>query len=134
MRNFRIHPILTTLETVEAYAGQPALAPKAAEQMAANLAVAEQVRAQAVTADAAGQSTLRQGGAKDRRISVEDADMRNGRKSASRLSDGYKRHSGEVDMNRRTFPFLNGFSTEQRTLFIVCSYQAPIIQPNRCSL
>jgi len=84
--------ILTTLETVEAYAGQQALAPKAAEQIAESLAVAEQVRAQDVTAAAAGQPMLRQGVAQDRRISVEDADMRHGRKSASRLIDGYKRH------------------------------------------
>ena len=57
-----------------------------------SLAVAAQVRAQDVTVDAAGQPVLRQGVAKDRRISVEDADMRHGRKSASRLIDGYKRH------------------------------------------
>ena len=84
--------ILTTLETVEVYAGQQAMAPKAAEQLAASLAVAEQVRAQDVTADAAGQPVLRQGVAPDRRISVEDVNMRHGRKSASRLIDGYKRH------------------------------------------
>src|SRR5271166_3967961 len=35
---------------------------------------------------------LRQGVAKDRRISVEDGDMRHGRKSRSVLVDGYKRH------------------------------------------
>jgi hypothetical protein len=35
---------------------------------------------------------LRQGVAKDRRISVADADIRPGRKSASRLIDGSKRH------------------------------------------
>jgi transposase len=84
--------ILTTLETVEAYASQQTLDKEAAEQVASNLAVAEQVRAQDVTADAAGQPVLRQGVAKDRRISVEDGDMRHGRKSASRLIDGYKRH------------------------------------------
>jgi IS5 family transposase len=32
------------------------------------------------------------GAAKDRRISVEDAQMRHGRKSRSVLFDGYKRH------------------------------------------
>lgn len=36
--------------------------------------------------------TLRQGVAKDRRISLEDAQMRHGRKSKSQLIDGYKRH------------------------------------------
>lgn len=39
--------------------------------------------------------TLRQGVAKDRRISVEDADMKHGRKSKSQLIDGYKRHVAE---------------------------------------
>lgn len=35
---------------------------------------------------------IRKGVAKDRRISVEDAEMRHGRKSKSQLIDGYKRH------------------------------------------
>jgi hypothetical protein len=35
---------------------------------------------------------LRQGVAEDRRISVEDAEMRHGRKSRSLLVDGYQRH------------------------------------------
>src|SRR5208337_2571552 len=35
---------------------------------------------------------LRRGVAKDRRISVEDGQMRHGRKSRSVLVDGYKRH------------------------------------------
>jgi len=84
--------ILTTLETVETYVGQQPLTQPAAVEVADSLAVAEQVRAQDVTVDAAGQAVLRQGVAPDRRISVEDADMRHGRKSASRLIDGYKRH------------------------------------------
>jgi len=84
--------ILTTLETVEAYATQQTVGKEAAEQVASSLAVAEQVQAQDVTTDAAGQPTLRQGVAKQRRISVEDGDMRHGRKSQSRLVDGYKRH------------------------------------------
>jgi len=84
--------ILTTLETVEAYAAGQPLGQAAAAQVASSLAVAEQVRAQDVTADAAGQPVLRQGVAKDRRISVEDGAMRHGRKSQSRLIDGYKRH------------------------------------------
>lgn len=84
--------ILTTLETVEAYAAQQPLAQQATTQVTSCLGVAEQVRAQDLIADAAGQPMLRQGVAKDRRISVEDADMRHGRKSASRLIDGYKRH------------------------------------------
>ena len=57
------------------------MAQAAATQVATRLAVAAQVRAQDVTAAALGQPVLRQGVAKDRRISVEDADMRHGRKS-----------------------------------------------------
>lgn len=84
--------ILTTLEVVEAYAEQQALTDQAAEQVVKSLAAAKQVQAQDVSVDTVGQPVLRQGVAKDRRISIEDADMRHGRKSASRLIDGYKRH------------------------------------------
>jgi transposase len=55
------------------------------------VAVARQVRDQDV--DLSGPApALRRGVAKDRRISVEDARMRHGRKSRSVLFDGYKRH------------------------------------------
>ena len=64
----------------------------AGDQAAAGaVAVARQVRDQDV--DSSGPApALRRGVAKDRRISVEDADMRHGRKSRSVLFDGYKRH------------------------------------------
>jgi DDE family transposase len=53
--------------------------------------VARQVRDQDV--DLAGPApALRRGVARNRRISVEDGDMRHGRKSRSVLFDGYKRH------------------------------------------
>jgi hypothetical protein len=55
------------------------------------LNVAHQVRNQDV--DLTGPApALRRGVAKDRRISVEDGDMRHGRKTRSVLFDGYKRH------------------------------------------
>ena len=38
------------------------------------------------------QARIRQGVAKDRRISIEDPQMRHGRKTKSRRVDGYKRH------------------------------------------
>jgi Transposase DDE domain/Transposase domain (DUF772) len=62
------------------------------EQAAATaVAAARQVRDQDV--DLAGPApALRQGVAKDRRISIEDSQMRHGRKSRSVLVDGYKRH------------------------------------------
>lgn len=57
-----------------------------------SLAAAEVVRDQDVTTTAAGTPTLRDGVAPSRRISIEDAQMRHGRKSRSQLIDGYKRH------------------------------------------
>ena len=55
------------------------------------MATACQVRDQDV--DFSGPApALRRGVAKDRRISVEDSQMRHGRKSRSVLFDGYKRH------------------------------------------
>ena len=79
--------VLGFLDQVEAFtAGQ------FGDQTAATaVAVARQVRDQDV--DRSGPvAVLRRGVAKDRRISVEDAQMRHGRKSRSVLFDGYKRH------------------------------------------
>ena len=79
---------LTTLEGwVEAH---PALAEDAT--VTASLEAAEQVRTQDVETDASGTPHLRQGVAKDRRIAIEDAEMRHGRKSRSQRVDGFKRH------------------------------------------
>src|SRR5208282_333932 len=61
------------------------------EAAAVAVAAARQVRDQDV--DLTGPApALRRGVARDRRISVEDSQMRHGRKSRSVLFDGYKRH------------------------------------------
>jgi transposase len=54
--------------------------------------VACQVRDQDVDLAGPAPPSLRRGVAKDRRISIEDSQMRHGRKSRSVLFDGYKRH------------------------------------------
>jgi len=85
-RDQALAQVLGFLDQVEAFA-----AGCASEEAAAAVTVARQVRDQDV--DLAGPApALRQGVAKDRRISVEDAQMRHGRKSRSVLFDGYKRH------------------------------------------
>lgn len=56
------------------------------------LEAARQVRTQDVTTNEAGEPVLVKGVAKGRRISIEDAEMRHGRKSRSVRVDGYKRH------------------------------------------
>ena len=79
--------VLGLLDQVEAF-----VAGQAGGQAAASaVAVARQVRDQDV--ELAGPApALRRGVARNRRISVEDGQMRHGRKSRSVLFDGYKRH------------------------------------------
>ena len=86
-RDGALAEVLGLLDRVEAFvAGQAG-----DEAAAAAVAAARQVRDQDV--DLTGPApALRRGVAKDRRISVEDAQMRHGRKSRSVLFDGYKRH------------------------------------------
>jgi lambda repressor-like predicted transcriptional regulator len=83
--------VLQVLQTVEAW---PPTLTALSDQAAAHdpLKVAQQVREQDVQVDEKGKASLIKGVAKDRRISVEDAEMRHGRKSRSVRVDGYKRH------------------------------------------
>jgi len=78
--------VLDALGAVERYLDGPTEASRDA------LAVARRVRDQDVERAADGTPTVRRGVAQDRRISVEDAEMRHGRKSRSLRVDGYKRH------------------------------------------
>ncbi|HEY6406832.1 MAG TPA: transposase, partial [Ktedonobacteraceae bacterium] len=57
-----------------------------------SLEIARQVKEKDVQIDEHGQAHLIKDVAKDRRISIEDAEMRHGRKSCSVRVDGYKRH------------------------------------------
>ncbi len=95
-RDQALHLILETLLSVERWVGSHAdlvtTTPHVAEQVAESLAVAHQVCEQDVTLSVSGGATLREGVAPERRISVEDGEMRHGRKSRSLLVDGYKRH------------------------------------------
>jgi Transposase DDE domain/Transposase domain (DUF772) len=60
--------------------------------VARGLAAARQVQQQDTLVGDDGATRLRQGVAKDRRISVEDAQLRHGRTTRSVRIDGYKRH------------------------------------------
>jgi len=86
-RDLALPQVLGLVDRVEAF-----VAGWAGDQAAASaVAVARQVRDQDVELSGPAPA-LRRGLAKDRRISVEDAQMRHGRKSRSVLFDGYKRH------------------------------------------
>ena len=86
-RDQALAEVLGFLDQVEAFA-----AGQLGDQAAATaVAAARQVRDQDV--DFSGTvPSLRRGVAKDRRISIQDDQMRHGRKSRSVLFDGYKRH------------------------------------------
>src|SRR5438132_321920 len=60
--------------------------------VAFSMTAAKQVQEQDVQVSEQGSANLRKGVAKDRRIAIEDAQMRHGRKSRSVRVDGYKRH------------------------------------------
>jgi Transposase DDE domain/Transposase domain (DUF772) len=86
-REAALAEVLGLMDQAEAFIAGLAGAEAAAEAVAA----ARQVRDQDV--DCSGPvPALRRGVARDRRISIEDGQMRHGRKSRSVLFDGFKRH------------------------------------------
>jgi hypothetical protein len=82
--------VLHMLHTVEAWV--QTLQQEEAELAQPSLSIAKLVEEQDVQVDEKGKASLIKGVAKDRRISVEDGQMRHGRKSRSMRVDGYKRH------------------------------------------
>ena len=82
--------VLKLLQAVETWV--QSLQQEEADLAQPPLAIAQQVKEQDVQVDEAGKASLIKGVAKDRRISVEDGQMRHGRKSRSVRVDGYKRH------------------------------------------
>lgn len=82
--------LLDALDAVASYVDDEVNGATAAR---AAVEVAELVRDQDVEITADGAPRLRCGVARDRRISVEDPEMRHGRKSRSQRVDGYKRHA-----------------------------------------
>lgn len=80
--------VLATVQTwVETLADQEE---KAVAQQ--GIKIAEQIQEQDVQINEEGKASFIKGVAKDRRISIEDSEMRHGRKSRSVRVDGYKRH------------------------------------------
>jgi len=85
--------ILQTLNEVELWvAQQDRLDDPTMNAVNKSLKAARQVEAQDVEVTENGDPKLRKGVAKDRRIAIEDEQMRHGRKSRSKRFDGYKRH------------------------------------------
>jgi hypothetical protein len=92
-RNVALSTILQALNCVESWVEQKTnLDDKTTNQVNKNLFDARQIKSQDVEEASDGSPKLRKGVAKDRRISIEDEDMRHGRKSRNQKVDGYKRH------------------------------------------
>jgi Transposase DDE domain/Transposase domain (DUF772) len=81
--------VLAALEQVEGFVADHQLDSPGVQR---TLGAARQVVGQDVLVQDGQPPTLKRGVAKDRRISIEDPQMRHGRKSRSHLVDGYKRH------------------------------------------
>lgn len=88
-RTAALGQVLVALTTVDQWLDQRGAVP---EEARSAVTVAATVRDQDVEVVPDNVVQLRRGVAKDRRISVEDGEMRHGRKSRSQLFDGYKRH------------------------------------------
>jgi hypothetical protein len=82
--------VLNMLRTVETWV--QTLRQEEADLAQPCLEIARQVKEQDVQVDEHGKAHLLKGVAKDRRINIEDSEMRHGRKSRSVRVDGYKRH------------------------------------------
>jgi hypothetical protein len=89
-RSHALGVVLGALDRVEALAAE--LPGGDAPQVVEGLAAARQVQDQDTVVDADGGMRVGQGVARDRRISIEDPQMRHGRKTRSVRIDGYKRH------------------------------------------
>lgn len=90
-RSQALEMLLNTFDTVEDMM-EKKMKSDPLEIARATLEVGREIEAQNVTVDSQGKPKLTKGVARGRRISVEDPQMRHGRKSRSQRVDGYKRH------------------------------------------
>ncbi|MBW4425610.1 MAG: IS1182 family transposase [Nostoc desertorum CM1-VF14] len=90
-KNLALGIVLDAIDRFEAFVQ---VQPEAIEHPQVRSAIdsARLIEAQDVEVDAHGEIKLLSGVAKERRISIEDEEMRHGRKSKSQRFDGYKRH------------------------------------------
>ena len=93
-RGSALNKILEVLNAVEFKLQQtPELESETVEGVNKNISIARQIQQQDVEETAEmGNPKLKKGVAKDRRISIEDKEMRHGRKNKSMKINGYKRH------------------------------------------
>ena len=94
-----LHTLVRQLDALHAWVERRLPDEMAAPPLKQHLTALKQIRQQDLEPDPTGSGVrIRQGVAEDRRVSVEDPDMRHGRKSKSKLFNGFKRHiAADVD-------------------------------------
>ncbi|NBD18197.1 MAG: IS1182 family transposase [Cyanobacteria bacterium] len=90
-RNLALGMVLGVLSQVETHLEGEAET-KSHPVVLSSLEAAQQIETQDVEIDEQGEVKLRKGVAKNRRIAIEDEEMRHGRKNRTKRFDGYKRH------------------------------------------
>ena len=90
-RNFALGMVLGVLSQMETHLDKMPES-KSHPVVRSSLEAAQQIKAQDVELDEQGGVKLQKGVAKNRRITIEDEEMRHGRKNRSKRFDGYKRH------------------------------------------
>lgn len=88
-----IRSLIDQIDALIAWVQEHVSNPDAHEPLSAALATLAQIRGQDLEPDpSGGGSRIRDGVAKDRRVSINDPQMRHGRKSKTRAFNGYKSH------------------------------------------
>jgi hypothetical protein len=92
-KNAALNRLLGQIEALEQYVETNLPSEASKPPLLDQLALLEQLREQDLEPDPGGGGhRIKQGVAKDRRVSVEDPDMRHGRKTKTKAFNGYKRH------------------------------------------
>ena len=89
-----LRELVEQVDALEAWINKHLSAPAAEPPLSDHLATLRQIREQDLEPDPSGGGgpRIREGVAAERRVSVEDGEMRHGRKSKSKRFNGYKRH------------------------------------------
>jgi hypothetical protein len=89
-----VNTLVEQLHSLEAWLNKCLADEVARPPLAEHIETLNQIRSQDLEPDPSGggRTRIRTGTAEDRRISIEDKDMRHGRKSKSKRINGYKRH------------------------------------------
>ncbi len=90
-RNLALAMVLGVLSQMETHLDEMPES-KSHPVVRSSLKAAQKIKAQDVELDEQSSVKLRKGVAKNRRITIEDEEMRHGRKNRSKRFDGYKRH------------------------------------------